>query len=167
MATSLGRQRSIQPPWAQPIFWTVNGGLGCLMAFLMIGLVRNRQATRNPYLQVRSEAARKARDFATQAVKAAERHEALLFYTQARQSLRHFLATLDSKSHNPDSLTWDDLETILRHSRFDEDSLVRMRELFGRKDAVQFAGWKPTDEDLRNDRETFEVLLNQIVCQKR
>lgn len=167
IATSPGRRQALLLPWRRPAFWVVNGGLGCLAAVFMIGIIRNRRAAQNPYLRVRSDAAREAKGLALQAVEAARRNDPLAFYSQARQSLRHFLAALDPPSHNPESLTWDDLETILRTHSFDEDSLARMRELFGRKDAVEFAGWRPGEKELEKDREIFEALLNQIVSRKR
>jgi hypothetical protein len=166
LATSLGRSDSLQSVWHRPAFWALNGAFTVGFAFALIAMVRRERAARNPYLQVRSEAARKAKDLATAAIKAANTNNAMEFYTLARQSLRHFLAYLDPQTHNADSLTWDELEAILLKFEFDDSTLKNMQRLFERKDAVQFAGWKPETDELTSDRQQFEGLLNVIVTRK-
>jgi hypothetical protein len=166
IATALGKPGTLQGIWQQPSFWIVNGTFGSAFALALLAMVRKERSQRNPYLQVRSEAAKKARDFATAAIKSARHNEDMAFYTQARQSLRHFLAYLDPQSHNADSLTWDDLERILIKFDFETSTLKQMQGLFERKDAIQFAGWKPSPEALKDDQQLFETLLNQIVTRK-
>lgn len=167
LATSLGRASSLHNFWQSPTFWALNGAFSVGFAIALIALVRRERAARNPYLQVRSQAARKARDMATAAIKDANNNDASGFYSQARQSLRHYLANLDPQSQNADSLTWDDLKAILVKFEFDEITLKKMQKLFERKDAVQFAGWKPNPEELTSDRKEFEDLLNEIVTRKK
>lgn len=166
IATTRGKAGSLQVVWRSPVFWATNGAFAIVFALALMGVVRREHAARNPYLQVRSEAAKKAKDLATAAIKAANANNALEFYIQARQSLRHFLACLDPNTHNADSLTWDNLEAILIKHEFSESSLKRMQQLFERKDAVQFAGWNPEPNELQSDRKQFEDLLNEIVTRK-
>lgn len=167
LAQTPGNSGSLSIPWKQPLFWIVNGGMTLLATVALFGVVRQQRSAQNPYLQLRSEATRKGRELATQAVKAAHRQDAPEFYLQATQSLRHFLAFLDPQSHNPESLTWNDLESILQKFSFDENSLAQAHTLFKRQDAVHFAGWKPGNDELAHDRQSFETVLNQIARRKR
>jgi hypothetical protein len=166
MAKAPGRSRSLTPVWRQPVFWVFNGGMGLLTALALIGVTRQKKAALHSYLQVRSESTRKGRELASQALKSAARQDGAAFYLQATQSLRHFLAYLDPQSHKPESLTWHELEVILRRFSFPETSQAQTRMLFDRQDAVHFAGWKPPPEELRKDSETFETLLDEIATRK-
>jgi hypothetical protein len=162
MAQAPGRAGQLAAPWRQPLFWAFNGGMGLLAAAALVGLTRQRKIAQNPYLQLKNDATRKGRQLAALAVQAAQRQAAADFYLNATRSLRHFLAFLDPQTHNPESLTWNELEAILQKSSFAEDSLTRTRTLFNRQDAILFAGWTPTPAQLAEDREALETLLNQI-----
>lgn len=167
MAKTPGRTAQLEAPWRQPLFWVFNGGMGLLTAAAGIGIARQRKSDQNPYLQLRSDATRKGRDLAARAVQAAQQGAVDDFYLNATRSLRHFLAFLDPQTHNPESLTWNELEAILQKFSFEEASLTLTRTLFNRQDAVHFAGWSPTKAQLEQDREAFETLLNQIARRKQ
>lgn len=167
IAMRLERRGNHGIPFGEPVFIAVNGLAGLVFAVALIAVIRRERHLRNPYLQARDQATRQARNIARQAVERARSKDAAGFYRLARQALRHFVGILDTQNRNAESLTGEDLRSIIEDQGFSTGQIGIFQRIFDRKDAVQFAGWQPTDDELAHDCDNFEQLLNEIVRQKR
>lgn len=166
-AASLGPKRSLVPAWNQPLFWGVNGGFACLFALVSVAIVRRNRTRRDPQLSARIAVGAAAKAAARKAASAADENDPLAFYTEARRSLRSLVSLLAADERNPESLTWDDLENILQGRDLPPDSRHRLQEIFHRKDAVEFAGWQPSPEELRSDQAAFKTVFDILSQQIR
>ncbi|HLS27319.1 MAG TPA: BatD family protein [Opitutales bacterium] len=153
IATSMGEKRSLRSPFEQPVFWVVNGGLTCLFAIVAVGVVRKKRIEADPAAWARAEALRKAGEFKEQALRAAREKNAENFYVFARSALRACFGF-------PEGQTKEELEAKL--ADIPEEVAEGIRILITHNDAVAFAGWQPTDEDLQADKERFEKVLTEL-----